>query len=290
MQAELSAYAVVGFGSAVDYTTTETRSELAQLLSGLTQLEEATHAGVSLDTLSVANAVLNRRHWAAASTLASAHLLADQPPPAGSKEHPFNAERTYRVVYKYFVVFALAMLQRLVVERMLQEAGELVSRQNDAGRAALARLRTTLLEFALRGYFTQVSGRGSVQRYYRLVQEAMNLPSTFASVQQAVAELDARYASESQARLFEAQTAILKANTRLVSDSAQSQRTLVRMQRDVELLEMFVVAFYFVHFEAIMYEHAEGPRWKLGALLATGPIIFLVVRWLLRRNHGHTAA
>ncbi len=288
MQGELSAYAVVGLGADVDFATTDKREDFAQLLSGLAQLEEVTHAGVSLDSLSVPNAVLNRRHWAAASTLASAHLLADQPPPAGRDEHPFNAERSYRVLYKYFAAFVIAMLQRLILERLLEDAGALVSGQPAAGRAELARLRTKLLEFAIRGYFTQVSSRGAVQRYYHMVQEAMNLPATHASVQQAVAELDARYTSENAARLFEAQTEILQVNTRLVSDAARSQRTLVRMQRDVELLEMFVVAFYFVHFESILFEHLDGARWQFRALLVTGPIVFFGVRWLLRRHHGHS--
>jgi hypothetical protein len=264
LQTELASYAVLVFDPACDFSDEATRERLAPVLSGLAQLEGATHAGASLETLVVDNAVLNRKHWAGASMLASVHLLADQPPPPGRAEHPFNTERVPRALFKYFAVFLVAMMQRLILQRVLEEAGAMV-RDEGKARTDLRRLRTRLLEFAIRGHFTQVSRRGTVQRFYRVSQDAMDVPETFASSRSAIADLDARTMAEAEADLVKmqaealgAQVRLLETNAKLASESATSQRTLVRMQYDLELLEVFIVGFYSVHLAHILFfEGAE---------------------------------
>src|SRR5206468_1868634 len=109
--------------------------------------------------VAVSHALLNRRHWAAVGQLGAAHLIADQPPPAGQDEHPYNRSRLPRVRDKYFIPYLMALLQRLVLHRSVETASTVLRSRGRRRSLDLARLRENLLRFAVDGHFNQVSTR-----------------------------------------------------------------------------------------------------------------------------------
>jgi hypothetical protein len=99
-QQELLVYTVARFGPEVDFADPASRDRLAPLLAALAQVEEPGHPGTAAADLSLANDVLNTRHWAAVGLLGAAHLVADQP-----GDVAFNEQRMAIVRDKYFIPY-----------------------------------------------------------------------------------------------------------------------------------------------------------------------------------------
>jgi hypothetical protein len=232
-QEQLSVYTVVRFGSEVDFESRNTRARLIPFLSSLTQVEEPSHAGATSDLLSVPNAILNRRHWAASSTIGSVHLVADQEPP----EHPFNAQRVPRLLMKYFIPFNVALLQRMALQRVVQDACELVRVGRDEGKS-IAELRGELLRFAVNGHFTEVSNRAAIQQYYRLCQNGLGVRDFLEDARRALSEMEAKQTTDAQLRLGE--------ETKKLHERMTEHLDVVkRLQIKVEWIEILIVGIYF---------------------------------------------
>ncbi|HEV3263226.1 MAG TPA: hypothetical protein VG013_40700 [Gemmataceae bacterium] len=236
-QSELSVYTVARLGRGADFGDPAVRTRLAAYLSALAQVEEPGHAGMAPERLGVADAVLNRRHWAAVGLLGAAHLAADQGDVA------FDDQKMPIIRDKYFMPFLVALLQRVALNRGIEEAGQILARPPREAPQALIGLREDLLRFAVEGHFTQVSSRQALHRFYQLAREGLDIPSAWEEVRRAIADLDAQFAAQRQ--------------TLLTRDMARNLGVVARVQTMVEWIEVFIVSVYFAHLWH-MLTHANG--------------------------------
>jgi hypothetical protein len=247
-QEQLSVYTVVRFGPDVDLESKELRTELAPFLAALAQVEEPTHAGAPSDLPGIPNVILNRRHWAAVGTIGTAHLVADQNPP----DHPFNSARVPRLLLKYFIPYQVALLQRMALRRVSEEACDLVKSGADEG-AALSSLRGELLRFAVNGHFTEVSNRAAMQRYYRVCQEGLGVRDFLEDARRALAEMEAKQVTDTQLKLAEA--------TRLQQEQATKHLNVMQqLQVKVEWIEVFIIGIYFSELAHTILSYWEAER------------------------------
>ena len=252
---EFLVYTVARFGPEVDFADKSIRDLLAPDLAKLAQVEEPAHSGTSPELLSVPNEVLNRRHWAAVGLLGAAHLVADQPPQQmgdRAREVGFNEQKVSIVRDKYFIPYLIALLQRLVLNRAIEEAGRIVREGDTAapGRATsdedgrngqegdditprLSTLRKELLEFGVGGHFTQVSTRHALHRFYQLARNGLDIPAAWEEVRRAIADLDAQATAENQARL--------------TRNAKKDLDVITRVQNFLHLIEYFLVSVYHAH-------------------------------------------
>jgi hypothetical protein len=233
VQPQLSVYTVARFGPEVDLEVSATRDVLGPFVSTLAQIEEPTHSGAPLGVVGVTNAILNRRHWAAVGLMAAAHLIADQPAPPGADEHPFNQQRMNRIRDKYFVSYLLALIQRFVLHRAVEEANAVVLGPEADQAERLSRLRGTLLRFAVGGHFSQVSSRHVLHRFYRIAQEGLDVPTAWDEVRHALADIDAQNAAEHEGEV--------------ARDMAKNLTLMARTQSMIEWIEIFLVSVYAAH-------------------------------------------
>jgi hypothetical protein len=220
-QQELLVYTVARFGPEVYFADPAIRDRLAPLLAGLAQVEEPDDPGTAAADLSLANDVLNTRHWAVVGLLGAAHLMADQP-----GDVAFNEQRMAIVRDKYFIPYLVALLQRLTLNRAIAEAGRILAARGVDAAARLERLRADLLEFGVGGHFTQISARQALHRYYRIARTGLDVPEAWAEVRRAIADLDA----QSRART-----------------AASDLDTVTRAQKFLHVIEYFVVSVYHAH-------------------------------------------
>lgn len=244
VQRVLSVYTVGLCKDEVDLEDLSTRRVLGPFLAGLAQVEEPNHAGATSDIQGLPNAILNRCHWAAVGMLGSAHIIADQSPDAEGREIAFNQQRMPRVRDKYFVPFLLAMLQRLALQRALNDASEIVSHKDRRTSAARFRqLRTDLMEFGVDGHFPQVSSRHAVHRYYKLARSGLDIGDYWDEVRRAIGDLESSYASENQERM--------------TAGMAKSLVQGVHLQEMIHVIEVFLVSVYSADLTRILLEQVH---------------------------------
>jgi hypothetical protein len=238
VQNQFSVYAVVKFDTGVDFRTiTAADDPLLGFLTGLAQVEEAGHAGTSSSI--VETAVLNTKHFVAASCLGLVHAVADQPPPAWDEEHGFNAQRVPIVREKYFSPFLFASLQRLSLNRFRDEAANLVDSNNPLRKhkypreeftQRFAMLRQRLLAFAVTGHTSETSSRQVANYYYALAQRALGVQQALETLRRAVEDMALDQSSKTTAEEARKQ--------------GESLKILVSTQNKVEWIEIFIISFY----------------------------------------------
>jgi hypothetical protein len=187
-QEQLSVYSSVQFGAEVDFEVPDVISILAVFLSKLAQVEEPGHAGSPRSIVGIPNCALNRKQWAAVGLLGAAHIVADQEPP----EHPFNSARMGRAFMKYFIPYLLASHQRLALQGIIHDADRKTFSGAGSKPSHRDELRQCLLEFALRGYFTQVSSRDVLHRYYHISQQGLDVRNVLEDTRRAVGDIEAK--------------------------------------------------------------------------------------------------
>jgi hypothetical protein len=167
---------------------------------------------------------------------------------------------------KYFVPHLVALLQRLLLQRAMKEVGEFVSAPD--AESKLTRVRQSLLEFALRGQFGQVSSRHAGQRFFAVAQEGLGVNAAWAEIRQAISDVDATFVTARSSRLLaqtkevaEAQkhateylveltqdVKTLASEQKKVADEAAENVLLVaHVQSMVEWIEVFLVSVYAAH-------------------------------------------
>lgn len=252
VQNQLSVYCALRYGPEVDLESEEVRTALASFLSAVAQIEEPTHAGAPRGTISVSNAILNRRHWAAVSTQATAHIVSDQP----ELDNKYNEQRVPRVMLKYFIPYLMAWLQRTSLQGTIGEAGKFVLSDRNSAQG-LARLRKHMLEFAVDGYVPQVSDRESVHRYYGMVQEGLGVRRAFEDASRAIAEIDAQFASEHQGRIAEALLDNAQATRTLQTQMTEHLHVVADVQTTVGWIEVFFASVYLAELWHLFASHIE---------------------------------
>lgn len=235
LQKQFSVYTVVHFDKQVDFSQAEIRDELQPLLAALTHVEEANHPG----SLELVNQVLNPCHWAAVGTLGMANLTAEQKP-----MQKFN--RVSSVLNKYFIPYLSSYLQRLILQRILNEASIVVQQKGTVkNQTELQQLHNDTLDFTVTGYFTEISSREVLNQVYRLVQQGLRVPASFEMVQNTLHRIDVNNNSLSQKEMSQNLQAVAK-------EMNHNVNTVMEMHRKMEWLEVFFVSFYAMQLSQIL--------------------------------------
>jgi hypothetical protein len=288
-QRQLSVYTVVRFGDEVDFEESNTVKALAAFLSGISQVEEPSHAGSPAGVMGVTNAVLNRHHSAAVGLLGMAHIISDQPVQGLS----FNEQRVSRILLKYFVPYLAALLQRTSLHRSIGDASTLILSRSQDTASGLTDLRRHMLEFAVEGYFPEISSREVIDRYYRMVREGLGVRRAFDDARRAIAELDAQHTSERQEKLSVAMAENVAATKSLQEKMTEHLRVVAHVQSTVELIEVFFVSVYLAHLWEMFASHIPAlhdwvPYGVIAAAiigaLGSALLIFIFKPWLSRKR------
>lgn len=270
-QDQFSVYTVVRFGDEVDFDKAEIGKALAAFLSGISQIEEPGHAGSPVGVVGVTNAILNRRHSAAVGLLGMAQIVSDQ-----SGQHSFNEQRVPRVMTKYFVPYLVPVLQRVSLQRSIREASDFVLNKRQETEAGFSKLRRHMLEFAVEGYFTEISHREVLDRYYRMVQEGLGVRRAHQDVARSIADIDAQFTADHQVEVAEAMADNVAATRKLQEETA-------KVQHKVSLLERFIVSVYAAELWHLVASHID----RLHGWLPYGVIAFAIFgflgAWLLEK-------
>jgi hypothetical protein len=218
--------------------------------------------------------MMNRRHWAGVGQLGAAHVVADQP------DTPFNDQRTIRVLHKYFIPYLTALLQRLTLHRLLDQAAKLALSHPEDALVGFAQLRRELLQFAVDGHFVQISSRQAIHRFYQLTREGLSVSTAWEDVRRAIADLDAMYQAE-RAQQIDRQT------QQIASRMEQNIRIVAHVQYMVEWIEVFLVSVYSAHLYHMVVEPLveSAERAQAAAPHGAGDEAGGLVSWLL---HTHT--
>lgn len=251
LQKELGVFTVARFSSECDFGDDSRRHTLGPFLSGLAQVEEPQHAGAPEGKLTVSNAILNRKHWAAIGQLGAAHLVADQPAEEG-RSIDFNEQRATIVRDKYFIPYLMAFFQRLVANRLVDEVGQILSEPRDAERA-LETLHSKMLEFAVSGQFVQVSVREAVHRFYLLAQNGLDVPSGWAEVRRAISDLTAHHSALRQQQLAASQRDIAFQQAEIARSVDINVEKVANVQLMLEWIEIFLVSVYAAHLAEMLF-------------------------------------
>jgi len=186
VQQQFSVYTAARFSKDVDFSSPEIRHELGAFLSGLAQIEEVNHAGhIPGEHLDILNSVMNTRHWTGVSFLGAAHLIADQ----GVE---FDNQRLLIISRKYFVPYLAALYQRLILQRLLDNASLYVHTElkEDEEAKNFSKLHSELLDFSVTGLFTEISSREALNRYYYMGQKAFSIEKNTNRVSSAIQNYD----------------------------------------------------------------------------------------------------
>ena len=305
MQEQFSVFSVTRFGLEADFSDPAVRESLHPFLAALAHLEECAHPG----SLATPEQVLNPRHWAAASSLAAVHLVADQDPP-----HPYDEQRVPTVLHKYFVPYLVTLLQRIALQRLLGEARTALVGSDSVGIASagadpgavdlgnpgaglatrLRELNGQALAFTVNGCFTEVSAREAHNQYYELVQTGLRVRDSFGTVQQALRDAEAMENDRFQGDTLNKIGTVADKLEALVAEAGHNARLVAHVQSKVEWLEVFFVSYYFT---ALMYYVGHGGLFThkytvitlVLAPLVSGAIAFVGLKpHRLHRASGHT--
>ncbi|HLW66122.1 MAG TPA: hypothetical protein VKS79_12495 [Gemmataceae bacterium] len=252
---ELSVYTVVRLPE-TDMADAEVRAKLGPLLSALAQIEERGNAGTDPSDLSVPAMVVNRRHWAAVGVLGASHLVADQTNGQGNPAD-FNEQRVRIVRDKYFVSFLVTMLQRLTLNRAVEEAAGIFASQPERRGERTARLRQDLLRFGVGGQFNQISSRHAHHRYYQLCRDGLDVLPAWEDIRGVLAELDAD-------RVAQEQTNQQTHMADLAGEVAHSVTEIERLQSVVHTIEYLLGIVYGAHFFHMLLSENHSVRDLLG--------------------------
>lgn len=266
IQAQFSVYSVVRFDD-TDFSDATVQTALLPLLVGLTHVEEPNHAG----SLKIPQQVLNTRHWSAVGTLGAVHFVADQ-----ADDIPYNEQRVPTVFNKYFLIYLAALLQRLILQRILQQAQTTLRGNTPDSTKNLQDLHAEMLAFMLTGYLSEVSSREVINQYYVLAKNALRVEESFEILRRALHDADSKEDVKFQCQ-----------------SSAESQRSLQQMtamQRKIEWLEVFFASYY-----AGALAHYVGYGWFTHGYLSMSTLFWaffvgFMIFWGLKPwQHEHEA-
>jgi hypothetical protein len=286
---ELSVYTVVRLPE-TDMADSGVRAQLAPLLSALAQIEERGNAGTDPSDLSVPALVVNRRHWAAVGVLGASHLVADQTDVKGDPAE-FNEQRVRIVRDKYFISFLVTMLQRMTLNRAVEEAAGIFASAPEQRGERTARLRQDLLRFGVGGQFNQISSRHAHHRYYQLCREGLDVLPAWQDIRGVLAELDAD-------RVAQEQTSQQKHMADMAGEVAKSVNEIERLQSVVHTIEYLLGIVYGAHFfhmllsendsvQELLHIHKEAHHHYVTGTTLFGAIIGFLFVFIVNKFRMH---
>jgi hypothetical protein len=127
-----------------------------------------------------------------------------------------------------------------------------------------------------------VSIRDAPNRFYRLAQQGLDIPSVWQNVREAVSDLEAKYSSELQAEMAERQS-------QMTNEMARNIGAIAAVQRLLHLIEYLLASVYVAHLWHMFRGGAREKNWEIGISAGLGLIGVYCVNWILERYHrrGH---
>jgi hypothetical protein len=238
---QFNAYSVVRIAPHAGATLDDhpAREGIGSLAAALAQVQEPHHAGNGAEGGHVVQQLLNRRHSAACTSLAAAHVVLDQP---GDPGPDWNVQGPQHYLGKYFVGALLAHHQRRYAERVVtasRDAARLLQAGSAGATERVNAIARDMLEFELCAHFPTVSTRHVLNVWYEQCREGERASLALAQAREAIARLDAS--------LARVQSADLAQKTK------ENLDVVAHVQRNVEWIEIFIIAIYAM--EAVHHLH-----------------------------------
>jgi hypothetical protein len=158
---------------------------------------------------------------------------------------------------KYFISFLVTMLQRMTLNRAVEEAAGIFASPSEQRGERTARLRQDLLRFGVGGQFNQISSRHAHHRYYQLCREGLDVLPAWEDIRGVLAELDAD-------RVAQEQTSQQKQMAELAGEVAKSVTEIERLQSVVHTIEYLLGIVYGAHFLHMLLSEHEGVQKSTG--------------------------
>jgi len=168
----------------------------------------------------------------------------------------------------------------MTLQRCISEASDLVLNQSRSMTDGLAKLRQHMLEFAVEGYFPEVSHREVIDRYYRMVQLGLGVRRAYEDVSRSITDIDAQFAADHQAKLAEAMAENVAA-TRTLQDET------IKMQHNVGLLERFIISVYAATLWEMLASHVDRLHYWIPHGVIGFAIAGFVGAWALEKLWRH---
>jgi hypothetical protein len=267
----------------VDFSNPAMVTAWLPVLCGLAHVEEVAHVG----TLTTPRHLLNPNHWAAVTSLASAHLLLDQYYPAQN----FDEQRVPTVLYKYFVHYLIALLQDSILQGFLDQAAQIAQEaesQTDAiWEKQLQTIHLQHLRFSASGYFVETSVREANNQFYYLSQQGLRVPETFTLTQRVLHDIEVS-GNLRQQQQFEEEI------KQVVAQLDRNVSTVTNIQRKVEWLELFFASYYacalayYIAYSAKFTGEVFGGLSYQAVSVVVWPIIAGLLVFLGAKPHEHT--
>ena len=253
-------YTVVRLPIGVIFESSETPTVLefersAAFAASLAQVEEASHPPPPRNDPGLPMAVFATDQMLAASSMGAAVILSD-------RGVEYDKAKLVNHRDKYFVGLLAAILQRMVLMHLAEEAAATIQLSGAECNASLRRLRNNTLEFLATGHFVEVATRETLNRFLSLCQCAHRVPESLRLVQQNIADLDAALQADRQ---------------------SESLDLMALTQSKVEWIEVFLVSFYAAELAELL---GRGFGFSHGFLswgvLTTLLLSVLIVAFLIR--------
>lgn len=163
--------------------------DLTANASALAQIEEDDHPLPASGETGVSFEIMDTHSILAVSAQGAAQLSAVQLPLAGETVHEFNNQLINRAIRERFPAYLAALVQRTCFLEWSREAAR-IPPSGEARSSGVANLRERLLKFLLTGFFTEVSSRDVVNRFYQVCQRGLRVPQHRALIQDSLTALE----------------------------------------------------------------------------------------------------
>ncbi len=253
IQRQFSVYSVIHFDNGVDLT------ELKPLLSALSHVEEQQHPG----SIEVNHQRMNACHLAGVSSLGAAQLTTEQ-----NSAQQFD--RALQVLNKYFIAYLTALMQRLILQRLIDDAAYIVRKQGTTtkSRQQLQNLHNNILGFKVTGYFTEISHREAINQYYQLCQTGLRIPTSLQTVQDTLHHIDINNDAEFQqgisTKLEWLQILFIVFSAVEVSSTIAEKLNFTAEYAATSTILLPIIAGIISYLGLT----SEDPKWKLGSISA----------------------
>lgn len=241
---------------------TPAADDLVGQASLLAQVDEAAHPLPIREDPGVPVRVFHTDELAAVSGMGAAIFVFD----VGTQ---FDTAKPATRRDKYFIAFLAALVQRLRLMQLSEEANHLLDCPPAQIDRALALLRRDTVRTLVSGSFVEISTRDAVNRFFTLCQQGQRVRESLALVQQTIADLDSSLQAERQGGML---------------------AVLAETQNKVEWIEVFLISFYSAELTHLLGDsfglaHGYLGVVALGAMLIGGLVAAMMIRpWAHESN------
>ena len=296
-------YSTIHLGKEIDFHDAATCESVRNALSHLAQVHTVSHPG-EIERTSQAVSI-NSKHIAAVSLAGAAHAVARQTPPEGKDQHDYDKTQQLRAHVNYFSGYLLALIQRLVIQQVLNESGELLSarqnvllEQDEATREdkqspidiRFADLQRRVMSFCVEGEFVLVSWRRTVQQFHEVSQTVSQIPQGIDAIRRELNDWESARQAETMAQSLVAMHQLQAKAEQQNETITHSLHAIENMQNKIEWLEVFIVLVYAIelgHVAAVTFGWAHS--WWLGLTLLLFSVLGGLIGYFSLRPFEHAS-